>query len=130
MYNHLLFVSYWVINTLVLYLTTLFFSGEINLTGRFSPFEASFYAGFWLTFFIWIWWDIAIVRNFKLNKQSESLTFFLLVNILSLFIISKLRSLTGFSIDGYLAVLGIAVIATFLQRLGWSLVVKRRLFAS
>ena len=54
MYEHLLFLLYWFLNSLVLYLLGLLFPASVVLgTWRLTMVEAAIYAGFWLTFFVW-----------------------------------------------------------------------------
>ncbi|MBI2066376.1 hypothetical protein HYT60_02645, partial [Candidatus Woesebacteria bacterium] len=50
MYEHLLFLLYWFLNSLALYFLGLLFPGSVVLgSWRLTAVEASIYAGFWLT---------------------------------------------------------------------------------
>ena len=125
MYNHLLFLSYWLVNTTVLFLASLFIPAIRLGVERFNSFESAFYAGFWLTFFIWVFWDFAIARKFQLDKKGITLTFFLFVNSISVWAVSRFYFITGFELTNYLWALVIGLLATLLQRVVWKLVVLR-----
>lgn len=126
MYNHLLFLSYWLVNAVVLFLAGSLPGHNVILgNGRFNSFESSFYAGFWLTFFIWVFWDFAIARKFKLDKEGVTLSFFLFVNSLSIWAVSRFYFMTGFELTNYLWVLIIGLTVTLLQRVAWRVVVLR-----
>jgi len=126
MYNHLLYLGYWLTNSIVLLLSTLVTGNSVILGGdRFNTLEASIYAGFWLTFLIWVWWDFAIARKFKLDKGVIIFGFFLFVNIFSLVAVSRFHFFTGFELINYFWVLAIALLATILQRVAWKLIVNR-----
>jgi hypothetical protein len=48
MYNHILFLTYWVVNLFFLYLFGVIAPDALSLgNGRFNLFEASFYTAFW-----------------------------------------------------------------------------------
>lgn len=128
MYNHLLYLGYWFVNSLVLFFSS-FFITDIHLgNARLNSIESAIYAGFWLTFCVWIWWDFAIARNLTFKGKGVSFLIFVIVNSASLFIISKFRFATGFEMSGLVWLLGIASIVTFLQRIVWKLVVSKSSF--
>lgn len=126
MYNHLLYLGYWLTNSIVLLLSALVAGNSVVLgSDRFGSLEASVYAGFWITFIVWVCWDFAIARKFKLDKQAVMFMFFLFVNAFALVAVSRFSSITGFELTNYIWVLAIAVLATISQRISWKLIVKR-----
>lgn len=128
MYNHILYVSYWVVNALVLFSAGIF-SGQYVILGnnRFGSIESSIYASFWITFIIWVCWDFAMSRDFKLDKKIVTLTFFFIINLFAFWAVSKFYNTVGFHLTNYIVVFVIAVIATLLQRFAWTLVVNKSL---
>lgn len=128
MYNHLLYLAYWIVNAAVLFFTSLLIPAVRLGGGRFNSIESAFYAGFWLTFLIWVFWDFAIARKFNFESKTVNFSYFLLVNFISIWVISRFSSLTGFALTNYAWALVIALAAVLLQKIGWRLVVKRGLF--
>ena len=129
MYNHLLFLAYWFINSTVLFIARSLVPDNSIILGnwRFNSFESSIYAGFWLTFLIWVWWDFAIARKIKLDKTVITFGFFFLVNSISIWMVSRFSYMTGFGLTNYAWALAIGLTATLLQRVGWRLIVLRGL---
>lgn len=129
MYNHLLYFGYWIINAVVLFLTG-YLLPEVRLgSWRFSSIEASLYAGFCLTFLVWVWWDFALARRFDFNKKNRVFLFFLCVNYFSLLVISRFEWMTGFSVSSYLWAFVISLVATSMQQVIHSLIVRKRSFS-
>lgn len=127
MYNHLMYFAYWVINSLVLYLASWILPENNVVLGnwRFSSIESSIYAGFWLTFLVWVFWDFAIAREFNLKKKMVAFGFFLIVNSISIWVISRFSNITGFELINYQWAFIIGFAATLLQRVPWRFVGPR-----
>jgi hypothetical protein len=126
MYNHLMYFAYWVINSFVLYLAGLFIPDSVVLGNwRFNSLESALYAGLWLTFLIWVCWDFAMARELNLKNKATSFIFFLLVNTISVWIISRFSGIMGFELLNYQWALGIGFVATILQRIPWQFVGPR-----
>ncbi len=125
MYNHLLYLLYWLVNAVVLFGLSWIFPNSVILgTNKFVPLEAAIYSGFWLTFFIWTMWDFIIAREVKLEPAPLAFIYFLFVNILGIWIVTYAGRYTGIAVAGWW-ILVVAVFADSLQRLAWKLVVKR-----
>ena len=102
MYNHLLYFTYWFFNSLVLYAFSLIVPGDVILGNwRFSSIESSIYAGFWITFFIWVLWDFAIAKGVKFDSMTVTMGYFWLVNAFSFWIVARFSEMAGFGISGY-----------------------------
>ena len=126
MYNHLLYFAYWLINSSVLLIASSVIPNNITLGNwRFNGFESSLYAGFWITFLIWVCWDFAMARKFNLSKKMVSFGFFFIVNVVSIWAISRFSSITGFELIHYEWVLAIGFVSTILQKLLWTFFVPR-----
>lgn len=127
MYNHFLFLSYWLVNASVLFFAGIIPGNNVVLgSWRFNSFEASAYAGFWLTFLVWLCWDFAMARQFKFDKKGITVGFFLIVNVVSVWAISRFYFVTGFELKNYVWALIIGLTATVFQRVAWRIVVTRQ----
>lgn len=126
MYNHLMYFAYWMINSLVLYLAGWAIPNNVLLGNwRFNSIESSIYAGFWLTFLIWACWDFAIARKFNLKNKTATFVFFLLVNAISIWVVSRFSNITGFELTNYQWAFAIGFVITLLQRVPWKFVGPR-----
>lgn len=127
MYTHLLFFAYWIINSLVLFTASVIIPGnEVTLgSWRFSGIESAIYAGFWLTFLIWVWWDFAIARRLNSTKKFVAVSYFLFVNVFCIFALSRFPALTGLTLKSFWLAVILGVVTTTLQRLAWRRMVKK-----
>jgi len=127
MYNHLLFFAYWLVNSLVLFVASIIIPNNELVLGswRFSSLEASFYAGFCLTFLVWVWWDFAIARKLNSYKKFATFSFFFLVNISSIWVLSRFSYFSGLELINFWWAIAIGIITTLLQKLVWMLIVKK-----
>lgn len=126
MYEHLLFLFYWLLNSLVIYLFGAIFPEAVVLGNfRLTSFEASIYAGFWLTFFVWTMWDFMLVHKVKLEPFSLRFLFFFFVNSLGVWLTSRYSQYTGLGIisSGWAFFLGVS--AYLLQSASWELFGKK-----
>ncbi len=126
MYNHLLYFSYWLFNSVVLYVMSLLFPGGVVLGNwRFSPIEAAIYAGFCVTFFIWVLWDFAISKGVEFDTKIVNFGYFWSANIFAFWVVSRFSQYAGLGISNYYWALILAFVAYFVQRVVWKLVVKK-----
>ncbi len=124
MYNHLLYLGYWIVNTALLYLLSLFIPAVGLGNERLSSIESALYTGFWLTFCVWVWWDFAIAKKINLSRRTAVMAFFI-INCFGLLAVSRFSFMTGFRIDLSLWVFVVGAIATVLQRVVWRMVVGK-----
>jgi hypothetical protein len=128
MYNHVLYLSYWVANVLVIYLMSLIFPDNIVLGNfRFNSVESAVYAGFWATVLFWAMWDFVHVRNIKLDRVSGRLWVFWAFNFISFWLVSRFSHIAGFGISSFWWALFVGFFAHLVQRFAWILVVGRSL---
>lgn len=127
MYNHLLYFSYWIVNSLVLYAFTFLAPSNVILGNwRFSSIESAIYAGFWVTFLIWVLWDFALAKGIKFDTGAVTLGYFWSANILAFWLVSRFSEYAGFGVTSYLWAITIALFAYMSQRLTWHLVVGKK----
>ena len=120
MYNHILYFLYWLINFLVLYLFSRIFPGSIVLGNyRFSSLESAIYAGFWLTFFVWVFWDFAIAKGLKFDTRLVTWGYFWLANSFAVWLVARFSHIAGFGIVNYLWAFAIGLVVFIFQRIIW-----------
>lgn len=127
MYNHLLYLLYWAVNSVVLYISYSIFPKAVVLgNARLTPIEAAIYAGFWLAFFVWMMWDFVFVRGVKLEPPPLAFVYFLFVNALGVWLVARFAHITGLGIANYGWAFVVGTFADITQRLVWKLVVGKR----
>lgn len=127
MYNHLLYFTYWLFNSIVLYVFGLVFPANIILGNwRFNPIESAIYAGFWVTFFLWVLWDFAIAKGVRFDSGAVILGYFWTANTFAFWIVSRFSQVAGFGITNYLWAFAIGLGAYIVQRIAWKLVVGNK----
>jgi len=110
----------WLVNFLSIQLLGLVFPNMIVLGNwRFSGVEASIYAGFWLTFFVWTMNDYMSVRKVELTPFSLKLFYFFIVDSLGVWIISRFSQYAGLGITSVWWALVIGGVAEALQLVSW-----------
>lgn len=127
MYNHLLYFTYWLFDSLVIYGFSLAFPGTLVLGNwKFTPIEAAIYSGFWVTFFVWVMWDLAMAKGVKFDMGIITLGYFWSANIFAFWIVSRFSQFAGMGISHYYWAFFVALAAYFVQRLAWRLVVGNK----
>ena len=125
MHDHVLFLLYWLVNSILIYLFGLTFPSSVVLGSyRLIPFEASIYSGFWLTFFVWTMWDYMLFRKVVLEPDLLRSLFFFFVNSLGIWLISRYGEYTGLGITSLWWAFLIGGGAYLLQRISWKALKK------
>ena len=121
--EHLVFLIYWLLTSLSIGLLSLLFPSSVVLGNmRLLPLEASIYAGFWITFFVWSMWDYVLVRKASLEPFLLKFLFFFFVNSLGIWLVSRYgEKYTGLGIVSYWWALILGGVATLLQIVSWNL---------
>ena len=125
MYNHRLYILFWMISALALVLGNIFFPGYYVLgNARLSAVESSIYASFWITFIYWVFWDFAVARAIPNSWEGGSLLYYLIANTISLWVVARFALYVGFGIPSYLTALFLSVFLTAFQKAVWSIFIK------
>lgn len=128
MYNHILYLFYWVVSLAVFYLTYLLFPQDFVLGNwKFTSLEAAVYSSFWLVVFVWVVWDFLISRRVKLKDNLATWLYFWVVNAVGIWLVAKLSQILGLGIKSYLWAIGVAFVVNLAQRLAWRFITKRNL---
>ena len=127
MYNHLLYFTYWLFNSAVLYGASALFPSEVVLGNwRFGGLESAIYAGFWETFFIWVLWDFALAKGVKFDSGVVTFGYFWTANIFAFWLVSRFSEYAGLGITSYLWALTLGLVAYLMQRFAWRIVVGKK----
>ena len=125
MYNHTLYLTYWIVNAVTLYVANFLLSDFIVLgTWKLTPIEAAIYAGFWITFFIWIMWDFVIARGVKFRSYEGAWAYFYIINVFGIWLASRFSYIAGFGVVRFWWILLIAIGTNTLQRYFWKIITK------
>ena len=126
MYNHWLYLTYWLVSAAVLLLASIMPEVKVALGNwRFNSIEASIYSGFWLTFLYWVWWDFAMHRGMNYDNKIISFLVYLVVNSAAVWIVSVFHYIFGFQLLDYSWALAIGFVLTIAQSVVWRIVVQR-----
>jgi hypothetical protein len=113
-------------NSAVVYAFYLVFPNDVVLGNwRFGPIESAIYAGFWVTFFVWVLWDFAIAKGVRFDSGAVTLGYFWLANVFAFWLVSRFSQYAGLGITSYLWALAIGIAAYLVQRFAWRLVVGK-----
>ncbi len=124
MYNHLLYFSYWFVNSfLISFFHFLFPENFVLGTWKLTGLESSLYSGFWITFVVWIFWDLLLAKNIKLGS-TKSFFWFWLANTVGIWITAHMSHFTGFGISTFYLAIILGFFTNLLQRLVRRLVTK------
>jgi len=127
MYNHLLYLLYWLINSLLFYLASFAFAGNVILGNtRFNEIESAVYAGFWVTFIIWVVWDYIYARAQKLGDTFITSIIFWITNSVGIWLVSRFSDVLGLGISNYGWAFVVGVFANFIQRLAMRALLESR----
>lgn len=125
MYNHLLYFSYWFVNSFFLSLFHYLFPENFVLgTWKLTGLEASIYSGFWITFVVWIFWDLILAKDIKLGS-TKSFLWFLLANTVGIWITAHMSNFTGFGISSFYLAIILGLLVNIFQRLMRKFIIKK-----
>ncbi len=117
MYNHVLYFYFWLANSLVLLIFGWFFPADIVLGNwRFGMIEAAVYTGFWVTFWVWSFWDFALGRQIDLGRPLVNFIYFYPVNVFSFWLIARFANYSGLGISSFIMAFILGLAGYFLQQ--------------
>jgi hypothetical protein len=117
MYNHLLYFSYWIVNSFVISFFHYLYPNDFVLgTVKFTPLDASIYSGFWLTFVVWTFWDYIMAKEIKFGGIKTGLWFWM-ANVIGIWVTARLSNFTGFGISYFYLAIILGFFTNLLQRL-------------
>lgn len=117
MYNHRLYLLYWIISAAVLY-AGFWARPELVIlgNGRFTAIDGMLYAGFWLTFIVWSMWDVVISWGGKLGNTWKAWVYFGIVNVAGVWLVSRWPNLTGLKIEDWMVIAALGLVINLGQR--------------
>ena len=116
MYNHVLYLFYWAISSMILFITSSVSPTNVVLGNfRFNKTEAAIYAGFWVTFILWTVMDLLTARGFKLSNIILYLVVFIIANSMGFWMVARFAQLFGYGIVNYQWALLLGVVVSVVQ---------------
>ena len=111
------FISFWVLDSLLLYLATLVYPAAYALgTFKLSILWAAILAGFIWT--VLVWFSKPIVAIVKLKVPDKMKTFFyLFANFMALWLVARISPYSGFGVASFVWAFLLALVAVFVQYL-------------
>lgn len=124
--NIIVFLCFWVTNSLFFYLASLFWSTAVVLGNNIrSPFIAAIMSGFILTLVITLVPFILKSAGYKIKKEKEQAAVYFIFNAIGIWLIAKLANFLGFGIKAFWVALILAAVVNLLQLLVWKYIVKQ-----
>ncbi|OGM10706.1 hypothetical protein A2Z22_05365 [Candidatus Woesebacteria bacterium RBG_16_34_12] len=121
MVHYSLYLSYWLVNSLILYLFNTLYPDDIVLgTYQISYITAIIFSGFWMTFFFWALWDFFKGFKLKIEKIFFALAFLSLLNSISVWSVARLANFTGLGVSSFMWAIIIGSIANFFHLFLWT----------
>lgn len=116
MYNHLLYFSYWFVNSFIISLFSYLFPEDVILgSSKFSSLDGAIYSGFWVTFVVWIFWDYLLAKKTEWGK-AKTFFWFWLANTIGLWATSQMGNFTGLHIVSIYLIIIVGLFANILQK--------------
>lgn len=126
MQSSVFFLLLWLVNFLSIHLLGLVFPNMIVLgNSRFFPVEASIYAGFWLTFFVWTMNDYMSVRKVEFDPPFLKFLYIFFINSLGVWIVSRFSQYVGLGITSFWWAFVLGGVTSILQLVSWNVFEKK-----
>jgi hypothetical protein len=126
MQSQLLFFVFWLLDFLSVYLLRLVFPNLVVLGNwRLTPLEASIYASFWLTFFVWMMGEYMTVREVEFRTSLPRFVFLFFINSLGVWIVSRYSQYAGLGITSYWWAFVLGGVTSILQLVSWKVLEKK-----
>ena len=122
------FVSFWVLDSLLLYLAELIFPDYFVL-GNFwlSGPLAMLWAGLWLTVILWGAMTLPKRLNINIDKPLKMFLYYWLTNLVAIWVLARFAALSGFGIAAFYWAIGLGLVANLVQWGLWTGLEKARL---
>ena len=109
------FISFWVLDSLLLYLATVVYPAAYTLgTFRLSTLWAAIVAGFIWTALVWFSEPIVSIVKLKVTDKMK-MVFYLFANFVSLWLVARIAFFSGFGVASFVWVFVLALVANFVQ---------------
>ena len=109
------FISFWVLDSLLLYLATVVYPAAYTLgTFRLSTLWAAILAGFIWTALVCLSEPIVAIVKLKVPDKMK-LVFYLFANFVALWLVARIAFFGGFGVASFVWVFVLALVASFVQ---------------
>jgi len=121
------FLAYWVVNSAILYLASLFLPLSVTIGNNiFAAYQAIVFSGFIWSVVIWCVEPISKDLEISLKNTTTMMLVYLAVNFATVWFIARFSFITGVGIANYWIVLIIAVAANLAQYAAWQYIDKKK----
>lgn len=116
MKKYIPFISFWLLNSILLHLATTFYPLNFVL-GNFwlSKLQATLWAGFWVTALVWSARTVSERLNIKLEGRLRMFLFYWLANAAAIWLVARFAPLTGFGISRFTWAIGLGLVMNVAQ---------------
>ena len=109
------FISFWILDSLLLYLASVVYPAAYTLgTFRLSTLWAAIVAGFIWTALVWFSEPIVSIVKLKVTDKMK-MVFYLFANFVSLWLVARIAFFSGFGVASFVWVFVLALVANFVQ---------------
>ena len=130
MKKYLPFLSFWLLNSILLYLAELllpsyYVLGNFWLSGP----AAMFWVGFWMTAILWAAQPLAQKLNIKIEGPMRKFAFFWFTNTIAIWTLARFAHLSGLGITAFYWAIFLGLVANVTQWALWTGLEKAKLVA-
>jgi hypothetical protein len=129
MYNHILYLSYWLINALIVYILFRIFPDNVVLgTWKFNAIEAAIYSSFWVTFVVWTAWDFIYSRQSTVFLEGGLVTnlYFWAINAMGIWLVARFPGFAGLGLSSWPWAFVVGGIFNVFQRITLGLILGKQ----
>lgn len=121
------FLILWLVNVVLLYAATILFPENYTLGNSiFSDWQAAVFSGFVWNYAIWNLVPMLKEYDLKFEGKNALMLVYLAANFVTLWLIARFSFMTGYGIGSWMYVLGLAVVANFVQFFAWQATAKKK----
>jgi len=121
------FLVFWIINSLTLYLSNIFFPNALAIGNSILvPYQSIVLSGF-----IWsavLWYTEVVLKDMEIPTKSNSsmMLAYFAVNFSTVWLMARFSFITGLGVANFLYVAGIALVANLVQYFAWQYMDKKK----
>ena len=121
------FLVFWIINSLTLYLSNIFFPNALAIGNSILvPYQSIVLSGF-----IWsavLWYTEVVLKDMEIPTKSNSsmMLAYFAVNFSTVWLMARFSFITGLGVANFLYAAGIALVANLVQYFAWQYMDKKK----
>lgn len=121
------FLAFWLVNSVILFLATLFLPGMITAGNNiFEPYQAIVFSGFVWSAVLWHVESMAKDLEIPIKDKTTMMLTYLAVNFATVWFIARFSFISGMGIASFWYVLLLAAVGNFAQYATWRYTNKKK----